>query len=196
MAHTAFAIPAVVDSLQQKLANFHTMQANFTQKVISKDGNVLQTSKGAMAIQKPGKFRWSVESGVKQLIVTDGQRAWVYDPDLEQVTIRKLALNVADTPVLLLLRPNDYLTNSFTTSKQSNDLFALIPKNNASDFTKITLKFAGNAVQKMTLFNALGQKTSLSFSDIRLNQKLSWKLFHFTPPKNIDVIDEAVGETS
>lgn len=182
-----------VQILQHKLNNFRSMQANFRQVVFSADGEVLQKSRGKIAIQRPGKFRWETTRNIKQLIVTDGNKIWIYDPDLQQVTIKKISDKFAATPVLLLISADANLANSFMvtqlSSKSDVQIFQLQPKNKTEDFSSVTIKFQADKVKQMNFVNKLGQQTKLYFSRVILNRNIP-NVFTFIIPQGVDVIDE------
>ena len=192
-AQTSFAQSAS-QILQNKLEAFHSITANFDQQVFNADKTVLQKSGGNMAIQRPGKFRWNTDEPLKQLIVTDGKKVWVYDQDLEQVTIQLLGNNIGQTPVLLLTSSHAYLDKSFTItqlkSTGNDQWFKLVPKNNDEMFNTIKIKFTGNILDEMQLNNQLGQMTEIDFTNVVLNPSLDASLFNFSPPKGVDVIDQ------
>src|SRR5437660_1200886 len=86
------------DDLIQLLNNIHTMQATFKQTVLDTKGKILSRSEGKMSLQRPGQFRWDVLRPNRQLIVTNGQKIWIYDVDLEQVTVRYLTHEAGEAP--------------------------------------------------------------------------------------------------
>jgi outer membrane lipoprotein carrier protein len=193
---------SAASELQNKLTHFQNMTADFQQTVMDADGLVLQHSFGKMAIVKPGKFRWDVTKPLKQLIVTDGAKVWIYEPDLEQVVIRKLNQSVGQTPALLLLNPNKYLLTSFTIQKITTDAkkesrvrastyrtdFKLTPKNKEETFGSVILSFDGDKLSQMQLQNQLGQKTVLIFKNIKINREVSIEI-PTSFPKGTDVIN-------
>jgi len=180
--------------LQNKLDSFHSITANFVQRVFNADGTVLQKSDGNMSIKRPGKFRWNTDQPLKQLILTDGQKIWIFDQDLQQVTIKPFSKNIGQTPVLLLTSSHAYLNKSFNItqikSTDNTQWFKLIPKDNNEIFSEIKIEFSGNILNKMQLDNQLGQKTEINFMNVVLNPSLDDNLFNFIPPKDVDVLDQ------
>lgn len=183
----SFADPA--SNLQAKLNGLSSMTADFQQVVHDENGAVLQTSTGKLAILRPGKFRWQVLKPTPQIIVTDGKQVWIYDPGLEQVTIRQLGNSVGQTPILLLTSPNINLAAQFTVKQQASS-FLLSPKKPEQDFQSVNLTFSGKQLTDMKLVTGLGQYSELKFSDIKLNPHLSATDFSFIPPKGVDVVRE------
>jgi len=182
--------PAAI--LQSQLSSFHSMTADFKQVVTSANGVVLQKSSGTMEIMRPGKFRWNTLKPLRQLIVTDGKKVWIYEPDLQQVTIRPLDNSVGQTPALLLTSAHVFLEKNFNieTVKNKKSQFKLTPKDNNEMFNAITLSFKNNVLAQMKLENQLGQDTMLIFSNVKINPKLNAQSFSFKIPKDIDVIDQ------
>ena len=190
----AFADSAT-QTLSGLLKNMHSMQANFTQTIVNKNGKAMQKSSGLMSLQRPSRFRWDVTGPIKQLIVTNGKRLWIYDPDLEQVTIRALVKAAGETPAMLLSDENLSLTSEFAVSAANNNAsslqwFLLIPKDKSSMIASLKLGFANGEIKEMQLRDHLGHNTIIQFSNVRLNTSLSASLFSFKPPAHVDVIDE------
>lgn len=190
---SAYADPA--GDLSQLLKNIQTMRANFSQIITDKKAKELQRSSGQMAIERPGKFRWEIIKPNKQIVVTNGSRLWIYDPDLEQVTIRMLTKEIGDSPAMLLSNTNMGIEKAYSVShsKEANTAlqwFSLIPKNKNNAFAEIKLGFAKNQIREMILEDQLGQNTHIEFYHIEVNPNLASSLFVFKLPANVDVIDE------
>lgn len=183
----SFAAPSI-ELLNQKLASFHSLSANFVQKVTSDDGSVLQTSTGNMVIMRPGKFRWTVNTPITQQLITNGKTLWIYEPDLEQLTVRQLGNNLGQTPLILLTNPRAQIQNSFQV-KQSGSKFILTPKSKKDHFKQVVITFAGNQPQSLQLLNELGQNTLIQLGNVKMNPPVDMNQFNFVPPKGIDVID-------
>jgi len=182
-------------SLTQLLKNIQTMQADFSQTTLNKSAKPMQKSMGKMALHRPGKFRWEVVSPISQLIVANGKKLWIYDKDLEQVTIRSLSSAAGETPALLLSDSTLSLEKDFYVkpSKQAMtgvQSFLLLPKDQNSLFVSIRLAFKGENLSEMQLQNGLGQTTIIRFFNNRINGSLSDSLFQMNIPYNVDVIDE------
>lgn len=188
-----YATPAA--DLTQLLSTIQTLQADFTQTINDRKGRqAADESVGRMALQRPGKFRWDVTKPVKQLIIVNNNRLSIYDPELEQVTIRQLTKEIDNTPVLLLSNPAVALEKNFSVQSMKNvasmQWFALIPKNSDSLLVYIKMGFAKGQIREMDLQDHLGHNTVIEFYNISMNQPVAAALFNFKPPANIDVIDE------
>lgn len=187
-----FSLPlyaAPSDDLIQLLNNIHTMQATFNQTVLDTKGKILNRATGKMSLQRPGQFRWDVMQPNRQLIVTNGQKIWIYDVDLEQVTVRYLGHEAGEAPALLLSNSNSTLANDFQI-RVANDAYVLTPKDKSSMFETITLRFANQTIHEMQLADHLGHVTHIQFNQVVMNRNLSASLFNFKAPAHVDVIDE------
>jgi outer membrane lipoprotein carrier protein len=195
--YTAFFSIAYADSaadLTQLLNATQSMQARFNQTVFDNHGKAIQQSSGRMSFQRPGQFRWEVVKPIPQIIVANASRLWIYDPDLEQVTIRSLKAASGDAPALLLSHTVTALTQNYTVKTlqiAASDLqwFELIPKKSDS-FASIQMGFAKTQINEMRLKDNLGHTTRIRFIEAKTNTKLSPALFIFKPKANVDVINE------
>ncbi len=190
----AYAANTAAADLSALLTKLNAMKADFTQTITDKNAKQIQHSVGQMLMQRPGKFRWDVKKP-KQLVVTNGKKIWIYEPDLEQVTIRPLTKEVGESPALLLTNPNvtiekDYQVENIKAGAKDLQWFLLIPKNQNSLFAKVKLGFNKNQLREMELQDHIGHTTSIAFYNVNLNPVLSATLFSFTPPRHVDVIDE------
>jgi outer membrane lipoprotein carrier protein len=192
---TSYAQPA--DDLSNLLLNIHTMQADFNQAVKDKSAHSISQSQGHMALQRPGKFRWQVVSPTAQLIIANGKRLWIYDPDLEQVTIQTVHAGTGKAPALLLSDQNLTLSHDYdikTAPALSQiaglKIFELTPVDKEDPLDKIKLTFIGQQIKEMQLQDRLGHNTVITFNNVVMDKPVPDKLFTFSPPPNVDVIDE------
>lgn len=181
-----------VDRFMQGLTG---LDAGFRQVLRDSRGQIAEQSAGTLRILRPDRFRWEYETPHAQLIVSDGQRLWLYDPDLEQVTVRGLDKTLAGTPAMLLSGSGD-LRNGFDVERveQRDGVFwvFLTPKRADTDFRRMRLGFRGDALAFMELEDKLNQTTLLEFIGLKRNPALKADQFTFTPPAGADVI----GDTS
>lgn len=178
--------------LQEKLNRLRAYQAAFQQKVKS-NGRVIQRSRGTMAIQRPGKFRWYSQTPMKQLIVADGKHLWVFDQELEQVTVKPQKKGLGGTPALFLSGYDDTVSRDFNvslTEKNRIQRFELLPKNRGASFQRVVLIYQKERLTGIELKDKLDQVTEVKFYRIKVNPSLSSTLFQFKPPKGTDVIKE------
>ena len=182
------------EQLQAFFRDVQSLKAGFTQTLLDARGEPLQITSGTVWLQRPGKFRWDYREPFPQLIVSNGKKVYLYDVDLEQVTVRPLDEALGNTPVLLLAG-NEPLEKNFTIEEiDPSDGLAwveLVPK--AEDligFERMQFGFAGNQLKAMQMADNLGQVTRLRFADGQRNVEIDADLFEFTPPKGVDVIGE------
>ncbi|WP_454782538.1 outer membrane lipoprotein chaperone LolA [Legionella sp. WA2022007384] len=178
--------------LQNKLNSIRSMTADFKQAVKAKH-RVVSRSSGTMALQRPGRFRWQTLQPMAQLMVADGQKIWVYDKDLEQVTVKTQKKGLGGTAALFLSGYDNTVTRDFTVT-QSNVgdeiVFDLKSKSPKANFQRIKLVFRQNNLTGLELYDQLGQVTTVQLSQIKLNPKLATKLFQFKTPKGVDVVQQ------
>ncbi len=180
------------DLLQEKLNSLRTMNANFTQVVKAKNRE-LSHSSGTMALSRPGRFRWQTISPMEQIVVADGQRLWIYDIDLEQVSVKKQEKSVGGTAGLFLSGYNETVANDFAVTVQEKDnkvLFDLNAKSNHANFQRVKLTFEGAALRGISLYDQLGQITDVTLNQVKVNPKLAAALFQFKAPKGVDVVEQ------
>lgn len=178
--------------LQTKLNQIRTMSASFTQVIQTKRGRTVKSS-GAMALSRPGHFRWQTYSPMAQLIVADGKRLWVYDKDLEQVTVKRQARGVGGTAGLFLSGYSRTVTNHFhvTMAKQgTREIYDLRPKSGGAQVQHVTLTFEGPALVGIQLYDQLGQRSNVQLSRVKTNGALPLSLFQFRAPKGVDVVQQ------
>ena len=186
-----------IDKLHQFLESTKTLRAGFTQIVVAKNGTRPQQSSGVMIFSRPGKFRWQIEKPYSQLLVSDGEKVWIYDPDLRQVTVKKVGNALGGTPAALLAGESggkSTLEKSFTLreagEREGLEWVEAVPKSQESGFEKLRLGFAGNDLKAMELFDNFGQTTSLYFSNLERNLVVAASSLSFKPPAGVDVISE------
>lgn len=190
-----------IDRLHRFFETTKTMRADFAQVVVAKNGKRPQQSTGVMMFSRPGKFRWQIERPYSQLLVGDGGKVWIYDPDLRQVTVKKMGAALGSSPVALLVGEGDVksggkgvLEKNFTLretgEREGLEWLEAIPKTPDSGFEKLHLGFSGSDLKSMELFDNFGQVTTLYFSQVERNPQLSSSLFRFVPPAGVDVLGE------
>jgi outer membrane lipoprotein carrier protein len=190
-------IPAHADAVHKLntfIASTHSAQANFTQEVLDKGGKRIQFASGVMQFERPGKFRWEYHKPYEQLIIGDGRKFWMYDVDLNQVTVKKLDAALGSSPAALLSGSNeierDFVLKDIDDSDGLEWLQAT-PKSNETNFRKILMAFnAKSELVEMELYDAFGHHTVLRFSEMKRNPALAAKIFHFVPPEGVDVLGE------
>lgn len=192
----AHAFPALADArarLDAFVEGTKSLKAQFTQTVTDAKGRKTQEASGSLFLSRPGKFRWVYSKPYAQLIVGDGKKLWIYDEDLDQVTVRKLDQAIGESPAALLAGSND-LDKLFNLkdagSRDGLEWLEATPKGKEGSFERVRMGFRGNDLAAMELEDNFGQTTVLRFSNLERNPALGSSLFRFTPPKGTDVIGQ------
>ncbi|WP_374350929.1 outer membrane lipoprotein chaperone LolA [Chitinimonas sp.] len=189
----ALALPASaagLDQLKSFIAGTQSFSADFQQTVIQSSGK-RQEGGGSVAILRPGRFDWHYTKPYEQRVVADGKQLWVYDPDLQQVTVKKQDQALGDSPAALLAGSNE-LDKRYQLANQPSsdgiDWVEATPKNRDSGFDKVRIGFKDAKPVAMELRDNFGQQTHIRFSKFVQNPKLDPASFNFTPPKGADVV--------
>jgi len=189
----ALAPAAGVERFQSYLRGTQTARADFEQKVFDRERKLVQESKGSFSFLRPGRFRWIYAQPYPQLIVGDGARVWIYDEDLNQVTVRAMAKALGSTPAALLAGAAD-VERAFELadagSRDGLEWLEAKPREREAGFERIRLGMGTVGVQAMELTDHFGQTTVLRFSNVVRNPQLDPASFRFVPPKGADVLGE------
>lgn len=179
--------------LERFTAGLDSLHARFEQKVIANDGEVQDRSAGEVWLQRPQRFRWAYGGDFPELVVADGERVWIYDEALEQVTVKDQSEAAADSP-LTLLTDSGRLERQFEVREAGEasglQLLELRSRSADSGFERVLLGFDGEALRLMIMEDAFGLRTELRFDAIRRNPELDPALFRFVPPEGVDVIGD------
>lgn len=193
MAAVTHASPGL-DSLRHFFNEIATFEAAFGQEVLDETMSSIDHGAGKVWIKRPGLFRWNYEPPEAQEIVGDGDRVWIYDIELEQVTVRDQQEALGRTPAILLAGSGD-LEQNYTVidigTQGRFDWINLVPLDEDSGFTEVRIGFEDNRLRLMELLDNLGQRTRMSFVDLKENQPIPNSVFDFIPPDGVDVIDES-----
>ncbi len=186
------ATPGEARSRMEAFAEgLHSVSARFSQSVTDANGRQGEESSGTLALEAPRQFRWETTTPWQQTIVADGRRVWVYEPDLQQVSVRDQGAAEAHSP-LTVLTDLGQLDAQFTTSEAgSHDGLAwlrLVPMAAEPEFEYAELGFDDTTLRRMLFRDALGNTTRIAFSDWKRNPALPPGTFRFTPPEGVDVV--------
>ncbi len=197
LSGSAFALDAIaiVDAIQKQYDATDTFQARFIQKSYLKILGQSQKAEGFVSIQKPGKMKWNYRAPDRQILVSNDQGLWLYLPDEKQVTKMKVQSIYSSNTPALFLAGRGKLTESFTIGKVTEEsglyVAELIPRNRAQNLSKMVLLADKKNYQIVgsRVYDNLGNKTEMMFSDIQTNPNLNKKLFQFEVPKGVELID-------
>ena len=181
-----------LERLKQFVSGTENGRAEFTQTTLNAQGKTEGTaSTGTFEFSRPGKFRWEYRSPFPQTIVGDGQTLWIWDPDLRQVTRKKLTQSLGSTPAALLAGDNA-LEKGFTLKEggasEALEWVDATPKNTDSGFEHIRLGFGADSLARMELQDSFGHTISIRFNHVDKRPIFGANTFHFTPPAGADVI--------
>ena len=182
---------------QQRLEAFlqetKTMQAGFIQTLHDARGELIEQSAGPLWLSRPGRFRLQYTNPYDQLYVADGERVWMYDLDLEQVTVRPQSEALSGAPALLMTASEPLVENFHIEELGKHEGFhwlELKPMERDSNFDFVRLAIDGNILRAMEMVDGFGQTTRLLFDEVEINPGLRNEAFKFTPPPGVDVIGE------
>lgn len=183
-AEGAVYLNAFLDQVQ-------SLRADFTQTVTDAQGIELQQVSGTLAVRRPGRFRWDYREPSRQVIVADGERVWMYDEELAQVTVRTLDNTLASTPAMLLSGGRALHEHASIAELGERDGLVwvqVVPHVQDSDFEAVRIGFDGGHLAAMELVDTFGQTTRMAFANLVRNPRIDDAVFHFEAPAGVDVI--------
>jgi outer membrane lipoprotein carrier protein len=182
-----------VSSLKDFFNNTQSMRAKFHQMVNDNKGRKVQEVDGTMQLQRPNKFRWDYSKPYEQQIISDGKQVFLFDAELQQVTIRDLSKAIGSSPAAMLAG-GEAVEKSFTlknaTRKDGLTWVLALPKDKDSGFDRVLLGFKAEKLRKMEMYDSFNHVTLITFEDVERNPVLQEATFLFTTPKGVDVVGE------
>ncbi|WP_020394516.1 outer membrane lipoprotein chaperone LolA [Thiolinea disciformis] len=196
MAVSMMSLAHAEDEGRARLNKFfttvNTMQASFVQEVFDDKEALKQKSRGTVDLSRPGKFRWKYAAPDSHEIVSDGKNVWVYDSELDQVTVKPMKQGLSSAPVSLLLNKqpveSQFAIQEMESQESQLAWFRLVPKKKDTDFTTMDLGLGANGLQEMVLSDKFGQQTYIHFQNMKFDSPIAADRFTFTPPQGVDVI--------
>lgn len=195
-----FAFPGAFAGVSEDLDHFfnevETYSARFQQVVLDEGFNPIEESSGRVLIKRPGRFRWDYEPPNEHRIISNGEKVWIYDVELDQVTVRSLKQALGGTPAALLAGGSEINEDFDVTDlgQVNGPLYwvRLVPKSEDVGFEDIRIGFENGRLRVMELIDGLEQTTRITMTDGEENRSIAASQFQFTPPDGVDVIDETV----
>ena len=186
---------ALAASAQEQLRNFvSTVTAatgSFSQYTVNDQGRTQPAQTGVFSFQRPGKFKWAVQKPYEQLVISDGRQVFQFDPDLAQVTERKVDAAIGTSPAAILFGSGS-LEQSFDVSalpaKDGVDWLRAKPRTADAGFSRVDIGMKDNLPVRVELLDSFGQTTRVDLSSIAANPSLPAKEFEFTAPKGVDIV--------
>ena len=180
-----------INRLNKFLTEIDSFQANFSQTVWDENNKLVQESKGTIALNRPGEFRWQYEQPHGQLILADGEFLWVYDPELAQAYTRPITQALGSVPIMLLTNPRE-LHEDFRilvmSDKQEFSWLELIPLIQDTEFNRVRIGLDELGIRRMELYDNFSQKTAIEFTHMIVNVRFPEGYFDFEAPSGVDVV--------
>ena len=191
-ASAAVAADSARERLEKYLESAAALRTEFSQTLLDEQGRTIETTTGTLYLERPRHFRWDYKEPYEQSIIGDGEQVWIYDPELEQVTVQPMATSAGSTPIFLLAEGAE-LDTHFEAVELGEIAglrwLSLAPRDPETQFATIRLGFDEGGLRIMELADNLGQTTHLEFSGEQRDQSFAPGLFQFTPPEGVDVFD-------
>ena len=176
--------------LNTALKSLDNLTADFKQTLLDENKQIIQQSSGTVAIQRPGRFAWIYKLPYEQQIIADGSELWVYDVDLDQVTVKPMSSGLATAPIMILMKQKD-ISSEFIVNEIGQRKFLywveLEPKVKDLDYSQVYIGMQDGIVKAMELRDSFGQSTQIVFENLRLNVVHNPDVFEFIPPPGVDV---------
>ena len=181
-----------IEALHEFVRDARTGRGSFTQTVIPPDGGRRRVSGGSFEFLRPDHFRFAYARPFEQLIVSDGTRLWLHDPELNQVTVRRVVDTLGSTPMAILAgrAPDRDFELVAETASAGLDWVRATPRRSDSTIRSLRIGFKGRALAAVEIADSFGQRSLIEFRDLRLNVPMPAERFRFTPPPGADVISQ------
>lgn len=193
LAAAPTAQASAVAALREFLAQTKTARGEFTQQVTRGQTAAAPPSSGTFSFERPGKFRWTYVKPYEQVLVADGERLFLYDKDLNQVTVKKVAAALPASPASILFGGNEFERDFVVTDAGMRDGVAwlnAVPRAKDSQFERIEIGFRDGVPAAMVIADSFGQVSRLAFSRFERNARIDPQQFRFVPPPGADVLQE------
>ena len=176
--------------LKEKLAKFQQINADFIQRVVSPEGELLNESEGQFTISRPGKFRWETLTPEEELIVSDGKTMWLYSPFIEQVTLINLSDAIQGTPFVLLSGADDLQWKNYKVTKNNNK-FTIVSLNSDERKNSFIFEFAKNGnISRFFVIEEQGQSSEFTLTYKPVLENIGSNYFTFKIPADVEIDDQ------
>ncbi len=179
------------EQLRAFVATVTSATGSFSQYTVNNQGRTQPAQTGVFSFQRPGKFKWAVQKPYEQLVVSDGRQVFQFDPDLAQVTERKVDAAIGTSPAAILFGSGS-LEQSFDVSalpsKDGIDWLRAKPRTADAGFSRVDIGMKDNLPVRVELLDSFGQTTRVDLSGIAANPQLPASEFQFVAPKGVDVV--------
>lgn len=174
--------------------NTHSIKAEFHQLVARTDGKLIEKSRGYLKIKRPDQFSLEYIDPLEQKYISNGVSLWIYDADLEQVTIKPLDEGLGDSPALLISSDKDIRKNyviKALLAEKPLERVELSAKTENLTFERVILVFNNDVLTEMIMYDNFNQITTLKLSNIKINESIPESAFNFKPPEGVDIMGQA-----
>ena len=176
--------------LNAALKNMDNLTTDFKQTLLDEDKNVVQQSRGTFALKRPGKFSWIYTEPFEQRIIADGRELWIYDVELDQVTVKPMDQGLSNAPIMILMKQTD-INEQFEINEVGQRKYLywveLLPHADDLEYTHIYIGIDGDRVRALELQDQFGQSTQIVFDNLRVGVVHNPAVFKFVPPPGVDV---------
>ncbi len=176
--------------LKQALKNMDNLTAEFKQTLRDEDKKIVAQSRGTLALQRPGKFSWVYTDPFEQQIIADGSELWIYDVELDQVTVKPMDEGLSSAPIMILMKQAD-VTEQFKVNEVGQRKYLywieLEPQAQDLEYTRIFIGLEDGSLRAMELQDQFGQSTQIVFDNLRVGVVHNPETFKFVPPPGVDV---------
>ena len=179
------------EQLEQFVTDVNAATGQFKQYTVGTQGETRPAQSGEFSFQRPGRFKWNVLKPYEQLVVSDGAEVFQYDPDLSQVTVRRVDQAIGASPAAILFGAGK-LSDSFTVTDQPDrdglQWLLAVPRNTDAGFSQVAIGMRDNTPVRIELLDTFDQKTHVELSNVKPVFSLPAKAFQFEPPADTDVV--------
>lgn len=191
LSGTVLAQDSGITQLERFIAKAASAEGRFEQVVAAASGNRPEYSKGSFLFQRPGKFRWEYEKPYPQLLVSDGEKLWSWDPDLNQVTVQPMGDALGATPAAILAGDGSLEKNFRLVAEGEQGGLAWVraePLSSDGPFAEVRIGLSDDMLRRMAMQDHFGQTTVIDFVELKVGSKPPAERFRFTPPPGADVL--------
>jgi outer membrane lipoprotein carrier protein len=198
-AQAATAQPTAADAargfatLEAFLDGVRTLTADFEQEIWNADQQLVQTDKGELSLKRPNRFRWNYVDPTELVVAADGKQFWIYDVELEQVTVAPFDDTLGTSPAMLLSGDRNVREEFDVVETKTVDgleWVKLAPRGSSSDFSSVLIGFSGNAPRRLELVDGLNNVTRITLDNLDINPELADELFELDVPDGVKVLGE------
>lgn len=176
------------NAFSELLNTFNTVSGHFTQTQIAESGEILEVTENEISIQRPGLLRLHTLSPYEQIIVTNRETLWEYDPEFQEVIVRPYDARLEQSPAALLSGNIDTIRQNFEVEQITDNLFKLKPLSRDQGIESLELEFSNGLPLKISSFDSLGQTITFEFSNLIINQPIDKKTFEFETPPGVEEV--------